>query len=338
MATSWRNDREAFVLARRSCPEGACAAVFKTADAGATWTELSLPNADVNTAPQGGGSSCTRTPCVRSIAVSATDDAVYLFGPSLLVSDDAGQSWRTEDGKTVIDLATTNDGPLRVSTGCDLKPTTQLCPDQVERRDATTGAWASSPTPELFGTSTRLSANALTAAVIGHDRLGNRIAIISSDAGRSWTDLPDRCPAAADGLTEATAAISVANDKVVAVLCGTGLGARPTAGSRNDVVLSHDGGVTFGSPHELPPIGSPPQQGATQIGAQATHLAVIQNGAVQVSNNDGAVWTTPLAVNVDASSDASLVRVGSVGFAATLNGTLYVSTDGGMTWTARTPG
>jgi photosystem II stability/assembly factor-like uncharacterized protein len=290
----------------------------------------------------------------------ATPQRGFAFGASwgdAYETRDGGQVWNRLDVSGVSAMALVGDVALRLIAadgGC----TTGAC--QVERSTDGGGTWSSTGQPLL-------SPEGLDGAVLlqgdGHAYaigFGNPAGggpetadlYSSGDFGAGWTHESDPCTALSnsDGVLTITEAAGAAPGGVFTVVCLVGRGQGGEL-----VMVSADGGASFGSPHPVPAFSEAlaerlPNGPTTAIldGGQtpaapdslfavgsATVLAVVTSAGLSVSHDGGLTWSTTYSCPVDSDGQGGISFVGfeTAGTAHLIcNDAVARSADGGLTW------
>ena len=88
---TWVGDLTGWALSAVVCGSGLCPELASTTDGGKTWQQLPNPPASI----QNGTVNCANVACISHVRFASTSFG-YLYGPALLVTSNAGRSWRPE--------------------------------------------------------------------------------------------------------------------------------------------------------------------------------------------------------------------------------------------------
>lgn len=291
---SWVSTTDGWALAGQPCTTGTCARLAHTTDGGSEWQMLPEPPAQVS-GYSGCPASVSEATCVGSVAF-ATSSIGYLYGPSLLLTTDGGQSWQTEPGLQVETLTVADGAVYRVAytqTGCPgpCQPTLQEAPFGSDAWQTLIGVLA---TPDRSDSAQIVSSDSALLVAMYGSQAGPMSAQAdlyrSTDAGGSWQEEHDPCSGQGPaGVEEDLIDLAGAPGGFFAGLCG------PHTGTGSFVVTSTDGGSSWQKAGPLP--------------------------AVQVLNQLAAASSSNLAVSTGSTSGAGPFKA-----------QLFVSTDGGENW------
>ncbi|HEU5002853.1 MAG TPA: hypothetical protein VFW71_08750 [Actinomycetota bacterium] len=327
--SSWTSPQAGWVLADGSCGGALCAVVLHTTDRAATWRRVAAP-ADP---------SLTGLRFVDGhIGYAMSASAVYL-------TTDGARTWHRVGAPALVEDLETS-GRSVVLVGADSSGCPGPCNAYVLTATAGTATWHTLPAPAIAqgvrddvsvqGSSLVLAAYGQTAggAGLAHTRLAR-----SSDGGATWSTAADPCRTGPEGEDDTTAVTS-APGGVVAVLCVP----RTAQFSPPFVLLSADGGATFGARRRLP-LAVQGSSVVLALGAGAAgdlSVAALDGSryVVLVSHNGGANWTHSLSVPAPSEGAAGAFVTYSDATHAALGfqtGSLWTTADGGDTWTASMP-
>jgi len=348
---TWVSDSMGWALAAVPCAGQLCSAVAATTNGGATWQRLPSPAVSFYgpTPPQ--TADCQQVACVSQIRF-ATASIGYLFGPSLFMTVDGGQTWQPVSSPPVETLEAVDGSVFRVvydHGGCP-----GPCNRTVEEAPAGSDTWR---TLLQIPGALDISVGAIDTAslilqgsrtiylpIYGNPVGGEPFTTLfrSLDGGQTWQQLTDPCVSTT---VPADSAISfaAAPGGYLAALCFAN--SEPEAPT---VVTSDDGGSSW-SPQLAAPasawgliasptpgtlvVGSPPESG----GGPATSAT----STLLVSTDGGEEWSTAATDQVDLSSSPLGVNLW-LGFEDSTTGrwvgddqTIWTTTDGGMAWRAQ---
>ncbi len=292
---TWVSTTEGWALAGQPCTMGTCARMADTTDGGSHWQELPDPPVQAPST-QGVSPGCFNTSCVDGVAF-ATPSIGYLYGPSLLLTTDGGQSWQSETGPQIETLAVADSAVYRVAydhTGCPgpCQPTLQEAPIGSDTWRTLVGVLA---TPDRSDTAQIVSSDSTLLVAMYGSQAGpvsaQAVVYRSTDAGGSWREGPDPCSGQGPaGLEEDLIDLASAPGGFFAALCS------PHTGVGSFVVTSTDDGTSW---------------------QKAGPLAAVQD----------------LSQLAAASSSILAVSTGATSGAGPFTAHLFVSTDGGQHWT-----
>ncbi len=331
---SWISDEQGWALGvEPGCNGQRCATVLETTDGGTQWvTVADLHACLLESAPVGCPAGTTQVSSIRF----ANPDVGYAFsvegGPALATAN-GGLTWSLLPGRDVSAIKVSSGTVVRASFskgGCP-----GPCDWSIDEAAVGGSQWRTLLTPPVDVNHDRVvllhqGPEYLYVAFLGAPQAGaaNESAqlFISSDAGASWTELPDPCGQLRPGLVAAT--LSSAPGGVVAALCA------PRSGSGAEfVTISTDAGANFGALLPLP----------TAAGSY-TELAIVSPEAVFAAEsgrqlvgtlNGGRTWRI-LARSAASASGAVPVFLGfespTVGRWVASDALLWSTADGGASW------
>lgn len=293
---SWVNATEGWALAAQPCASEICARLAHTTDGGIQWQMLPDPSAQVSPGSSNGIPLCSLPTCVGEVRF-ATPAVGYLFGPSLLMTTDGGQSWQTQTGLQVETLAVAAGVVLRVAydhSGCP-----GPCQPALQEAPIGSATWRTIigqlSTPGRSGQAQIAASGSQILLAMFGDQAGpgsaQAMVYRSTDAGASWQLVPDPCSGQGPaGVEEDLNELASAPGGFFAGLCS------PHEGTGTFIVTSTDGGHSWQKAGPLPAV-----QALTQLAA--------------------------------ASSTTLAASTGATGGAGPFTARLFVSTDGGQHWT-----
>ncbi len=360
LALTFVSPVEGWVLGTSATIPNSCVLLYQTTDGGATWSQVPAPPASY---PAEG---CYEPPisCVDQV-LFATPQRGFAFGASwgdVYETTDDGQVWSRLDVSGVSAMALVGDVALRLRAaegGC----TSGEC--QLERSTDGGGTWSSAEQPLLVpegGDGDLLLQGDGYAYAVGFGNAaggGPETADLysSGDFGVIWTHEGDPCAAfpSSGGVLTITEAAGAAPGGVFAVVCLV-----DRSGQRSEVVMvSADGGASFGSPHPVPAFSQAlaerlpnaptmaildggqlptPPDSLFAVGS-ASVLAVVTSAGLSVSHDGGLTWSATYSCPVDSDGQGG---ISFVGFETATTAHLVCSnavarsSDGGLTWATYT--
>ncbi len=344
---TWVSAATGWALSAAPCAKGLCVRISRTEDGGRSWTQLPAPRAYLS------GSSaatyCRTSPCVDHLRF-ATPKIGYLFGPSLLITRDGGQTWTAVASPPVESLEPGPGSVVRVVYDHDGCP--GPCNRTVESAAAGSDDWRvldanlTAPSDAVRAQVLRAGAGVIYVPVYGNLAAGAGMqqAVIyrSLDDGLTWTALRDPCGGTGAALRDAIS-IAAAPGGFLAALCTT----RVISTYGYSVVSSLDNGATWGARRPVPvtPAFSPDLIAATGSKAMViTNSPAAGSGEytyqLVFSADRGKIWAS---VASDARQlDPNAPYATYLAFQGPLEGrwvgyphAIWTTTDGGRLWTRR---
>jgi photosystem II stability/assembly factor-like uncharacterized protein len=346
---TWISDQVGWALGRTSCAAGSCPRVYSTTDGGQTWHQLPDPPA---TSPPGCETGCQQSSQSAAPAVShirfTTGGIGYLWGPSLVMTTDGGQTWHPQQSANVEALEPSGGSVYRVEydhTGCP-----GPCNRSVWAASAGSSSWHQLyilPPPPSHGDRAGLAVvggQTIYVSVFGGLAAGagtQEAAIYRSlNGGAAWTTLSDPClHGSGAGATNIAQDVAAAPNGFVSALCAP----RSSNPASQAVVTSTDSGSSWGPLHPLPGPASILQRIAA---ADASHLAVATgpvagNGPITYelydSTDGGIHWSQAVADKETLTTGAP--ETAYLGFESATTGrwaqtgdAIWTTTDGGAHW------
>ncbi len=252
LSASFVSATEGLVLGATPCATGTCAALAATSDGGRSWTSEPAPPAPVASPPT--GTSAVPADAVGTVLFTRASD--YAYGPGLWATTAGPGHWQAlHPGGPVLDVAVDAGTAWAVVASCWSMNPGCLAPSlRLERARVGTNTWqvvtgigGFSDARLLFGGATGWVAmwprRPLAAVTIWR----------TTDAGTSWSRMPDPCyrPSWAIDLAE----LASPGGSTLFELCA----GNPGAGQEEKQVLeSTDGGIS------TRPVGTAPLEGLTQ--------------------------------------------------------------------------
>ena len=330
-----------WALGSGPCATGSCAAILRTSDGGRTWESIPAPGTPISQGPVQPGS----TPGVSGLRFADPLDG-WAFGPDLWATHDGGATWHRV---TVQGMASAPVVALEASAG-SVHAVFYQTTTQVAVRIATSpvgrDAWTLSPTQVPIGAGpvpqTQLVLSGASGWVLQVDRTVVGGARLVNGAWIAWT------PPCATVMGPAVLAASSATELVAA--CDGGIwGTPPSAGQQGEhLYASHDGGATFAQTGTAVPLNGAAAVASPAAGSVLVAGTTAQAAAVAGSFDGGQTWQTVLQSGQPGGQAAVFTYLGfttsTQGVALTESGagtgngqnvgTLYMTRDGGRTWSA----
>jgi hypothetical protein len=312
-------------ITMRDCSASASSRIVvrKTTDGGRHWLPVPAPPA-----PWGGGPAISRD-AVSSILFADPRDG-WAFGPGLWATHDGGATWHLVDtgGHSVYSMAAT-DGHvvaafLTCGTECGRGAASSFT---VETTPAGSDAWR--PVPGAAGTGEPvMTAAAGTAYAVGSGAFDSSpTALLTGPAGGTspWQRHGTQCPGIAAIAASAVTAHSL-------VLACTPQGAHPAP---TRLLESGDSGAHWRSFGHLAMYDGP---AVIEMTAGGTLLAAGIYDGIALSRDGGLTWQRPAAVDGAPQTGGGGTVVAAMtsdetGYAIVYLGPMWITADGGRTWT-----
>lgn len=340
LSWSFVTTNDGWLLGSASCGSAPCAVVMRTADGGRSWAPLSIPRAAADVGHDGCSNDTPPTPCVAGIRF-ATVSTGYLFGPSLLVTEDGGRTWSSRPAPQIADLEVQGGRIVRLVQSCS------GCTRSLQIAPVGSDTWTSVPTPE--GVSSLVVADKDTMYLVAATPVGagpgNSLVFRGSGSG-SWSPLGSPCDgASAGGAGSPLQLVSIAaTGAVLAAECASAQIAPQQAGYQQGLRVSVDSGQHFGPQLTIPRSagydgGSSAEQLA--VGSANTMVVVGTEGGVQTTSDGGHTWemtlppATPAEINTGmcySCQAGSGFETPEVGHVVTPDNTFWTTRDGGRHW------
>jgi photosystem II stability/assembly factor-like uncharacterized protein len=329
-SASFVTEDEGFVLGLAPCPSGACTAVRQTLDRGQTWQPVAAPPVEISS-PYNGG--------VSGLHFADRLDG-WVYGSTLWATHDGAASWHQVNLLGQIMAMASGAGEayalVLVCSAC----TGGSAAIALFRSPASEDDWTRVPGAMLSQLGPDLVVEGSTVFVEDASQ------ILSSANGVDFEPLPIPCVPEGDAGPFALAALAASDPSDVAVAC-TGGAAAGSVGK--ELFISSDGGHTYQRVQD-PPFGG--DFTSLAMPSPTTVFLAAASGASELYETiaPDAAWTTPLSFGdggeglddlqfVDPSSGVLIHGSAelAVSFAADPaaeagQGTLYVTDDGGSTW------
>lgn len=339
---SWVSDSMGWALAAVPCAGQLCPAVAETTDGGVTWQGLPSPSVAFYGPEPPPTADCQQVACVSHIRF-ATASIGYLFGPSLFMTVDGGQTWKEVTSPLVESLEAAGGDVFRVvydTTGCP-----GPCNRTVQEAPAGSDAWQTLyqiPQGADLDTATLiLEGESIYLPIYGDVAKGAEQTTLfrSLDGGQTWQRLGDPC-AGATPPVDVAFAFAAASRGFLSVLCF------PSGQPQGWAVLSSsDAGSTWGPrlpvPESSAGLLAAPSPGHLLIASPTGAGGGLATSTLSYSSDGGQSWSTAASDQVN----LSLAPVGLslwLGFEDVTTGrwvgddrTIWTTTDGGTDWTSR---
>jgi len=350
---TWVSDSMGWALAAVPCAGQLCPAVAETTDGGATWQALPSPSVafyGLYGPIPSQLADCQQVACVSHIRF-ATSKIGYLFGPSLFMTVDGGESWQQLSSPSVESLEAAGGEVFRVVYDHDGCP--GPCNRTVEEAPAGSDSWRTLlQIPEGAGLGTELDtaglvlqgAETIYLPIYGNVAGGGDAAATlfrSLDGGQTWQELADPC----GGTTlpgNVAISFAAASGGQLTALCFPRGGPPGWA-----VITSDDSGSSWGPRRTVPgsaldlELIAAPGPGTLVVGSPMTTGSGLVTSTLLVSTDGGEEWSTAATDQIDLGSAPLGVSLW-LGFEDAATGrwvgddqTIWTTTDGGMTWTAQ---
>lgn len=308
---------------------GRCTALVHSTD-GTHWSMLSAMPFNVADDTSG----CA-TACVDHIRF-ATPDVGYAYGPSaLLMTTDAGRTWKTEPGGALA-LETLDGNVIRVSC-----PALPGCRYTVQTAPIGSTTWTSTSLPgNYLGDGVTLARTSHYAYLldVGHTAGGaenqQSTLFTSIDDGTTWTNRGEVCGQNPGQYGEVdSSTVTGGSDGSIVITC------QPRSASLAGppwVTVSTDHGSSF---HRAS--ASLPAQYPSIVGAGTANDLCVQDGVLYCTRDGGATFQRARTGNgspinavwlgFESQTDGRALEIG--GSAASPSSNLWTTHDGGLTWT-----
>ena len=331
---------EGWLLGTATCLDGSgqgCTAVEHSTDQGRTWTSIAAPAGVV--VPVGPNAGTCTANCLTGIRF-ATATTGYLFGDgadgALFQTTDGGQHWVRQSG-TADAIEVADDLVVRVTDkgncppGCvysvRLSVTDRL---SGAGRDITLpGARNQGDGAELGRSGPHVYLLSLSNPAGGAQR-ATSVLWTSSNGGDTWTNRGEPCPQ--PGSEYDSSELSVGPDGSAAVLCRQRIGQRQFLAT----TTPSSGGAHF-TAASTTALGAAP---VTAVGTVSASTVVVSSDDTYRTTDGGSRFTRLSADAGSSPGQVSWVAFSSstVGHAISLDRkTLWLTTDGGRTWSSTTP-
>jgi photosystem II stability/assembly factor-like uncharacterized protein len=339
---------DGWALGTKAAGDGlGCAVIAHTSKGGSSWSPApSLSGSGTAPFPveASEGAQCPTDSCVSGLRFANASDG-YAFGPDFYTTNNGGVTWRQSSAPTVVALEAADDHVVRVVSPCGAG---DQCNMLVQSSIAGTKTWTTLDAPQeqwdhlvLVGPATIYLAGTPPDGFPGTDLWR------STNGGVTWSQLGNPCaevpllnpggPSTTEGRGQGIAAFGTA----LAVACVSGQIAPQQAGYEQGVVLSDDGGDSFGQflpiPH-LPGLDCGSGVVGIALTSPDTVVVVGSEGGVQTSVNGGKTWATTIPQLTDYGGQTAAGPIGfensSTGHVVTPSDTFWTTSNGGETWSA----
>jgi photosystem II stability/assembly factor-like uncharacterized protein len=266
-----------------------------------------------------------------------SDQVGWLYGPQLYRTTDGGQTWtRVGLGHAVLSLAANGNSVWAIAADCSQGRCSNL---SFYRSNDQGASWArDGAQPGMVGQGIQvLRVSDSTGWVLSWTPDGNASGSFTSalavtyNGGQSWQQLVRPC-APQTSLVDSAAALA---DGTLWIVCG---GDHAMGQMGKQVIISHDGGLHWSFPPDMPLSGYNSQIAL----AGDTHAWVATvHGPLYESKNSGASWQTAtsrgVVVDLAGAGVSRVIFIDSQhGWAAT-DHAIFWTTDGGAHWSVRPP-
>ena len=341
--SSWISPLTGWLLGegKAGCPS--CVVIRYTGNGGRSWSAVPTPGGRLALSAAT-TYLCKSSGCVTDIVFANRDDG-YLFGPDLFTTTNGGRTWNRQPGKPTAVLTAVAPGVVWRLTyangGCP-----GPCGLRLLQQRAGAKTWTAVRTP-FDGSGTGIvpqivstdSARVLIAFYgnIAGGVLSHATFFVTANLGRGWTKRVDPCGWTRTNEVDAYDASATPKGTVVVECLAKGIS------NQAFVMVSHNGGKTFGPRRPIPPLF------ANMVAVASANTIVAATGeaggsgpftyTLERSTNVGLSWRTvvrdpeTLTSSVPGESYLGFVT-SSVGHWIGYGNKLWTTTDGGEHWTA----
>ena len=343
VSVTFASPDQGWVLGTTTCSAPPCTAILRTSDGGRTWAGIPAPSTPISHEPVQPGTS----PGVSAVRFADPLDG-WAFGPDLWATHDGGATWHRvtipglSSGAVIVALEASAGTVHAVAFETAAQVAVRIASSPVG-----TDAWTLSPTQVQIGAGPVPQAQLVLSGSAGWlvqvDRTVVGGARLVNGAWVAWT------PPCATVMGPAVLAASSPTELVAA--CDGGIwGTPPDAQQQGEhLYVSHDGGTTFAQTGTTVPLDGPAAVASPAAGQVLVAGTTTQGSSEIVGSFDGGqTWQTVLQSGQPGSQAAIFTYLGfttsTQGVALTESGsgtgngqnvyTLYMTRDGGRTWSA----
>lgn len=347
VGASWIDRRQGWALVSPgNCPSPTGETVLATTDGGSTWIQVGTLTAlaSPSPSPENCAAGAPRPPAPATGLLFASSLIGYAFGQNgFFMTSDGGRTWMAQPGPLVASLAVSGNVAFRLSydhTGCP-----GPCDVEVQSAPVGSNSWRLlASLPNGSGGWTQILSEGPNVYVARYGNLAagagtqQAVFLISNDGGATWARRSDACGFnSSQNLQDANDAVAMADAPggTLAVLC------KHRSGSGPFVVVSTNGGVTFGAREAAPPdvdlvtLTSPSKVFVASGGVSG---AGTYTHRLYSSLDGGQRWQE---VITDPEPVLGVVAQGTLGFSTNEDGywlastgTIWTTADGGARWTS----
>jgi photosystem II stability/assembly factor-like uncharacterized protein len=342
--STWISPLAGWVLGEGKAGCSTCVIIKYTDDGGRTWTMVPTPAG--RTLLSGGSTyTCQNSGgCVTHLVFVNRDDG-YLFGPDLFTTTNGGRTWNRQRGKPTVALATVAPGVVwRLTYDEDGCP--GPCGLTLQQQRTGTTSWVTVRAP-FDGSGTGLvpqivSTDSARVLIAFYGNIAGGVSshatfFVAANLGRSWSKRVDPCGWNRTNEVDAYDASAIPEGTVVVECLAKGIS------NQAFVMVSHNGGKTFGPRRPIPPLF------ANMVAVASANTIVAATGeaggsgpftyTLERSTNGGLSWRTvvrdPETLTSSTPGESYLGFVSpTVGHWIGFGNKLWTTTDGGEHWTA----
>lgn len=333
---TWVSDQQGWALGTApGCAGQRCATILETTDGGVQWTTVAdLHDCLLEAAPVGCPAG---VPQVSQIRFANADDG-YAFasdGGPYSVTENGGLSWQVASGREASVIKVGFGTAIRISFshgGCP-----GPCDWSIDRATVAQNSWQTLYTPPSSFNHGRVvllrqGPEDIYAAFLGAEPAKSVAQlVVSTNGGATWQNRGDPCAADETGFVSTD--FAAAPNGVLVALCAA------SSFQKSAVAISTDSGAEFGPLESMPPPSSGSYSEIAATSAESIFAAVPSRELVE-SQTGGRQWR--VAIKVKQRPSAATPQTTFLGFEDPLVGrwvgppdTLWSTTNGGLTWTAR---
>ena len=331
-----------WALGTTACSTPPCTAILRSADGGRTWAAIPAPGTPISQAPAQPGSS----PGVSGLRFADSLDG-WAYGPDLWATHDGGATWHRvtipglSSGAVIVALEASAGSVHAIAYETSAQVAVRIASSPVG-----SDAWTLSPTRVQIGAGpvpqSQLVLSGSAGWLVQVDRTVVGGARLVNGAWVAWA------PPCATVMGPAVLAASSPTELVAA--CDGGIWGTPASAAQQGehLYVSHDGGATFAQTGTAVPLDGAAAVASPVAGSVLVAGTTAQGAAITGSFDGGQTWQTVLQTGQPGGQAAVFTYLGfttsTQGVALTASGagtgngqnvgTLYVTRDGGRTWSA----